>query len=317
MKTVLDIAFRGEHALIATTEGVTQISRNGETRHISITGIPDVVIRDIESMKPSRAEMLLLGFGGACYKPKVARDGSLLLVEAGKVPASARLPLRLKVYNASVAIAPLQPVFTHVLRIPSSDKPDGPNVFCLLFDRFAKKPTGAYLLFLEEGLKDPLRADLSVRIRTECPPIDVQDGIIAAVIGSSIWIGWAKNGALLRLNVPTMEHEVPEAIALDWRGETLICALRSRHGKGIRVLRTDLRPWLSGTPPRDPREIEFGEAVMEPCLPENVPAPDFKSDVMPLRIAPSGDWMVAQASGLQGEGFYDYFFVVNLNWDRS
>jgi len=176
--------------------------------------------------------MLLLGFGDTCYKPKVARDGSLLLVEAGKVPASARLPLRLKVYNASVAIAPLQPVFTHVLRIPSSDKPDGPNVFCLLFDRFAKKPTGAYLLFLEEGLKDPLRADLSVRIRTECPPIDVQDGIIAAVIGSSIWIGWAKNGALLRLNVPTMEHEVPEAIALDWRGETLICALRSRHGKG-------------------------------------------------------------------------------------
>ena len=314
MKTVLDIAFRGEHALIATTEGVTQISRNGETRHISITGIPDVVIRDIESMKPSRAETLLLGFGDACYKPKVARDGSLLLVEAGKVPASARLPLRLKVYNASVAIAPLRPVFTHILRIPSSD---GPSLFCLLFDRFAKKPTSAYLLFLEEGLKDPLRANLSVHIRTECPPIDVQDGIIAAVIKGSIWVGWAEDGALLRLNIPTMEHEVPEAIGLDWQEETLICALRSRHGKGIRVLRTNLRPWLSGTPPRDPRETVLGEAVMEPCLPENVPAPDFKSDVMPLRIAPSGDWMVAQASGLQGGGFYDYFFVVNLNWDQS
>jgi len=299
MLTVLDVAFDNDFALVATTGRIFMISRDGKVRDRSFKGTPDVVIRRRHA---NGSETLSLRLGGALYRVQSGPDGSPRLERAGGFFAGSQPFLRFGFYRASIDVAPLRNVQMHILDdLDSTD----PKIFCLLFEDYAKQMSSARLLFLSEEHRGHSYADLDVYIRTECPPIDANRGIVAAAIMNSIWVGLARARALVKLDGLTAEHETPEAVTLDVLGQHLFCALRNHRDGRIRVLRVQIQPWSKSVPPHDRRL--FTEGVME--LPESLSAPSSKRDITPLRIAPSGDWMVAQMS--------DILLAVSLNWEQS
>ncbi len=304
MLTVLDVAFNGNFALVATTEGIFLISRDGKVRSRSFKGIPDAVIRRRHA---NGSETLSLRLGGVLYQVQSGPHGSPRLERGGGFFAGTQPFLHFGFYMASIDVAPLRNVQMHILdNLDSSDPkldPSDPKIFCLLFENYDKQMSSARLLFLSE--EDRGHSYMDLDIRTECPPIDANRGIIAAAIMNSIWVGLAKARALVKLDGLTAEHETPETVTLDVLGQHLFCALRNHRDGRIRVLRVQIEPWLNSAPPHDRHLLK--EGAME--LPENLSASSSKRGITPLRIAPSGDWMVAQMS--------DILLAVSLNWEQS
>jgi len=314
---LLDVVFQESIVLIPQIGKIVSIDPDGKDRISPLMDSPGMVIRE---KKTSTYEALLLRIGNTLYEVKSEPDGLVLLNELDSshvrahIQTGTRVEMRFGFERISASIASLGMVHAHILRVPD---PSEPRTFCLLFDSYSPKPTKARLLFLGapvEATDNPLRADLEVWTRTGCPPIDVQGGVIAVAHKSSIWVGPKESGLLIHLEGLLEGHESAEAIALDEDGKTLACALLSHHGKGLRILRVDIQPWLNGYPPRDPKQAVLAMAELNPRLSSDVPKPDLKRDVHPYRISPQLDRLVAKASGIREGRIFEYFMVADLVW---
>ncbi|GEM_PF-1324641 len=313
---LLDVVFQESIVLIPQIGKIVSIGPDGEGRISPLEDSPSMVIREKQT---STYEALLLLIGNTLYEVKSKPDGSVLLNEtdsSAHIQTDTHMDMRFGFEHISASIASPERVHAHILRVPD---PSEPRTFCLLFDSYNPKPTKARLLFLSasaEATDNPLRANLEVWTRTGCPPIDVQGGVIAVVHKNSIWVGPKESGVLIHLEGLLEEHESAEAIALDEEGKTLACALLSRRGEGMRILRVDIQPWLKGYPPRDPKRAVLAVAELNPRLPSGVPEPDLKRDVRPYRISPQLDRLVAKASGIREGRIFEYFMVANLEWKQ-
>jgi len=311
MAEVVDVAFQENAALIVEVGKIHRIDLvSGEAHTASFHGFPDVVIRERLSIGH---ETLLLRIGGAFYRLGSGSNGRPLLEEeGGYAHIDFRSVFQLGVYGASVAIAGQKDIHAHVLRFPLSSEP---RAFCLLAEGYNLEPIAARFLSLDEDSENPLRMDLDVYIRTSCPPIDARNHVIAMALDNSIGVGPTESRVLINLNGLFEEHEIPEVVALDEQGETLACALRDQRRNATRVLRIDIRPWLSGLAPQKPKKAVLGEAKMGKRLPKDAPTPDPRFGVIPLRISPSLDWLVAEANTIKGGKTLRRFFAVNLTWE--
>ena len=314
---LLDVVFQESIVLIPRIGEIVSIDPDGKDRISPLRDSPSMVIREKQT---STYEAFLLRIGNTLYEVESEPDGLVLLKKAGSsrvrahIQTGTRMDMRFGFERISASVASLGMVHAHILRVPD---PSEPRTFCLLFNSYSPKPTQARLLFLSapvEATDNPLRADLEVWTRTECPLIDVQGGVIAVVHSNSIWVGPKESGVLIHLEGLLEGHESAEAIALDEEGKTLACALLSRRGEGMRILRVDIQPWLKGYPPQDPKRAVLAMAELNPRLPSGVPEPDLKRDVRPYRISPQLDRLVAKASGIREGRIFEYFMVANLVW---